>query len=235
MLEIEHLCSGYGEIIAVDAVSFSVDAGELLALVGPNGAGKSTTMKAIVGHAAVKSGVICYKGYDLVGKSPAMRIAQGIAWVPEGRRLFSELTVRENLVVGGYIQARAQEQRNLERVISLLPRVGERLQQLAGSLSGGEQQMVAIARALMAEPSLLLIDELSLGLMPKVIEQIYQALSKLRSAGLAMLLVEQNTHYALQMADKVVLLESGKSVWQGTGQAALCDPTWTQRYFGIHA
>ncbi len=235
MLEIKHLCSGYGEIIAVDAVSFSVDAGELLALVGPNGAGKSTTMKAIVGHAAVKSGVICYKGHDLVGKSPAMRIAQGIAWVPEGRRLFSELTVRENLVVGGYIQARAQEQRNLERVISLLPRVGERLQQLAGSLSGGEQQMVAIARALMAEPSLLLIDELSLGLMPKVIEQIYQALSKLRSAGLAMLLVEQNTHYALQMADKVVLLESGKSVWQGTGQAALRDPTWTQRYFGIHA
>jgi branched-chain amino acid transport system ATP-binding protein len=149
------------------------------------------------------------------------RVARGIAWVPEGRRLFPDLTVRENLVVGGYSRERAAQGRNIDRVIDLFPRVGERLGQRAGLLSGGEQQMVAIGRALMAEPRLLLVDELSLGLMPKAVGQFYAALARLKADGLAILLVEQNTGLAIQSADHLEVLESGRRVWHGsTAQAA---------------
>lgn len=235
MLEIKDMSCGYGEFVAVHGLSFTLRPGKMLALIGPNGAGKTSALGAVAGHVAVKSGNLRYQGVALGQLSPAQRVAKGIAWVPEGRRLFSDLSVRENLIAGGYTRQRRQEKTNLERVVSLFPRVGERLDQIAGSLSGGEQQMVAIGRALMAEPHLLLIDELSLGLMPKAVDLIYKALLRLRADGLSILLVEQNTQHALQAADDAVVLESGVQVWSGTAADAARDPALILRYLGAHA
>lgn len=234
MLEIRDMECVYGEVVAVQGLTLSLRPGEMLALIGPNGAGKTSSLGGIAGHVGVRRGSLRYQEQPLQSLSPSARVARGIAWVPEGRRLFGDLTVRENLTVGGYTRARRRERGNLERVVSLFPRVGERLGQLAGSLSGGEQQMVAIGRALMAEPRLLLIDELSLGLMPKAVSQIYAALLRLRADGMAILLVEQNTHSALKAADLAVVLESGVQVWSGRASAAAQDPELISRYLGAH-
>lgn len=233
MLELKSLACGYGEMTVVRELSLRVETGQTLALVGANGAGKTSSLLALAGHIKIHSGQILLDAKAIESLSAIERVSEGIAWVPEGRRLFPDLTVRENLTVGGYSRPRAAEQHNLAKVIALFPRIGERLAQLAGSLSGGEQQMVAIGRALMAEPRLLLIDELSLGLMPNAIGQFYAAIDQLKKSGLAIVLVEQNTRHALKAADQVVVLESGSVVWQGTAEHARQQSELIDSYLGL--
>ncbi|UCE30178.1 MAG: ABC transporter ATP-binding protein [Burkholderiales bacterium] len=233
MLELVGLACGYGEMTVVHDLDLRVEAGQTVAMVGANGAGKTSTLMAIAGHVRQHRGEIRLDGQRIDALSPMQRVALGVGWVPEGRRLFPDLSVRENLVVGGYVRARSHEAASLERVVDLFPRVGERLNQRAGSLSGGEQQMVALGRALMAEPRLLLVDELSLGLMPKAVGQFYAALARLKASGLAILLVEQNTGHALRAADAVVVLESGAAVWRGTAEAARAATGMLDAYLGL--
>jgi branched-chain amino acid transport system ATP-binding protein len=220
MLRLEALSCGYGEMTAVQQLTLDVPGGGVTALLGANGAGKSSTIMCIAGHVAVRAGRIRYKSTDITRWTPMARVAAGIAVVPEGRRLFASLTVRENLIVGGYRQPAAGIRIGFERVLELFPRLRERLGQLAGSLSGGEQQMLSIGRAMMSAPELLLIDELSLGLMPKIIDICYDAILGLKRSGLTILLVEQSTQRALEAADRVCVLESGRPVWQGSSADA---------------
>jgi branched-chain amino acid transport system ATP-binding protein len=235
LLDVENFSCGYGEIVAVRDLSFTVEAGQILALLGPNGAGKTSTILAIMGHVQAKAGALRVNGTDITHASPLNRAELGLALVPEGRRLFSDLTVAENLTVGGYSRPRPDEARNRDRVFALFPRLAERRQQLAASLSGGEQQMLAIGRALMAEPKLLLVDELSLGLMPKMVHICVDALKRLNRDGLAILLVEQNTARALDIASKVCVLASGRTVFYGEAEAARRDVDLLQSYFGVPA
>ena len=220
MLQLESLSCGYGEMTAVHGLDLDVPAGRITAMLGANGAGKSSTIMCIAGHVAVHDGRMVYREKDITRSTPMARVAAGIAVVPEGRRLFANLTVKENLIVGGYSQPKENIRASQDRVLTVFPRLGERLGQLAGSLSGGEQQMLSIGRAMMAEPQLLLIDELSLGLMPKIIDICYEAISELKKNGLTILLVEQSTQRALDVADRVCVLESGQTVWQGTASEA---------------
>ena len=235
LLNVENFSCGYGEMVAVRDLSFTIEPGQILALLGPNGAGKTSTMLAIMGHVQIKAGSLHVGGTDITRLPALRRAALGLALVPEGRRLFSDLTVAENLTVGGYSHSRVDEKRNLARVFALFPRLSERRHQLAASLSGGEQQMLAIGRALMSEPRLLLVDELSLGLMPKMIDLCIEALKKLNKEGLAILLVEQNTSRALDLADNVCVLASGRSVFQGSAETARRDVDLLHSYFGIAA
>ncbi len=235
LLEVRNFSCGYGEMVAVSDLSFTVDTGQILALLGPNGAGKTSTILAIMGHVAIKAGGLQVGGTDITRLPALARASFGLALVPEGRRLFSDLTVAENLVVGGYSRTRADEKRNLARVFELFPRLAERRLQRSASLSGGEQQMLAIGRALMSAPRLLLIDELSLGLMPKMVDLCIDALKKLNRQGLAILLVEQNTQRALDVADQVCVLASGRSVFQGTAESARRDVDLLHSYFGVAA
>lgn len=235
MLQLETLTCGYGPFQAVADLSFEVARGSVFALIGANGAGKSSTLMAIAGHVAVQSGRVMFDGHEITGEPARARVRRGIAVAPEGRRLFPDLTVRENLTVGGYIHDKAAEARNVDRVLTLFPRLGERLRQLAGSMSGGEQQMLAIGRALMAEPRLLMIDEVSLGLMPAVVDVCYDALALLRSEGMTILLVEQSTQRAFDIADSVCVLESGRPVWQGSAEDARSDPKLLEAYLGLAA
>ena len=233
MLRLDRLSCGYGPFQAVSDLSLEVGEGTVLALIGANGAGKSSTLMTVAGHVPVMGGKIVFDGEDITAAPARARVRRGIALAPEGRRLFPDLTVRENLTIGGYSRPRAAEARNVERVLALFPRLEERLDQLAGSMSGGEQQMLAIGRALMAEPRLLMIDEVSLGLMPAVIDMCYQALARLRDEGLAILLVEQSTQRAFEIADSVCVLESGREVWSGTAENARTDRTLVDAYLGL--
>jgi branched-chain amino acid transport system ATP-binding protein len=223
MLRLEHLSCGYGAVRAVEDLSIEVPAGMLLALLGPNGAGKTSTIMAIMGHTTIHGGRILFAGKDIAHDPAVSRAALGIALVPEGRRLFSDLTVDENLTVGGYSRAAARDTINREQVYDVFPLLRDRRRQIAGSMSGGEQQMVAMGRALMAEPRLLLIDELSLGLMPKMVDLCFDALARLRKRGLTIVLVEQNTTRALEVADSVCILVSGSAVFFGSAAAARAD------------
>ena len=233
MLQLDRLTCGYGPFRAVIDLSLEVPDGSVLALIGANGAGKSSTLMAVAGHVAAMDGRIMFDGADITGEPARARVRRGIALAPEGRRLFPDLTVQENLTVGGYSRSRRAEAQNVERVMALFPRLEGRLKQLAGSMSGGEQQMLAIGRALMAEPKLLMIDEVSLGLMPAVIDVCYDALDRLRDDGLAILLVEQSTQRAFDIADAVCVLESGKAVWTGSAEAAREDPALVEAYLGL--
>jgi branched-chain amino acid transport system ATP-binding protein len=236
LLELQNFSCGYGEMVAVRDLSFTVDAGEILALLGPNGAGKTSTILAVMGHVQIKSGRLSVAGRDITRTPALKRVELGVALVPEGRRLFSDLTVAENLTVGGYSHSRADEARNLAKVFTLFPRLAERRTQLAASLSGGEQQMLAIGRALMSEPKLLLVDELSLGLMPKMVDLCVDALQKLnREENLAIVLVEQNTARALDVAQKVCVLASGRSVFTGSAESARRDVDLLHSYTGVAA
>jgi len=220
MLRLESLSCGYGEMTVVHGLTLNVPDGEITALLGANGAGKSSTIMCIAGHVAVIGGRIIYKEMDITQATPMERVSAGIAVVPEGRRLFPSLTVEENLVVGGYSRPRGLTREGIDQVLALFPRLGERLGQLAGSLSGGEQQMLSIGRAMMSRPQMLLIDELSLGLMPKIIDICYEAITELKRDGLTILLIEQSTQRALEVADRVCVLESGKVVWKDTAEKA---------------
>jgi branched-chain amino acid transport system ATP-binding protein len=235
LLDVENFSCGYGEMVAVRDLSFAIEPGQIFALLGPNGAGKTSTMLAIMGHVQIKGGSLRVGGTDITRLPALRRAGLGLALVPEGRRLFSDLSVAENLVIGGYSHSRADEKRHLARVFELFPRLSERRGQLAASLSGGEQQMLAIGRALMAAPRLLLVDELSLGLMPRMIDLCIDALKKLNQEGLAILLVEQNTNRALDLADNVCVLASGRSVFQGSAETARRDVDLLHSYFGIAA
>ena len=233
MLRLDRLSCGYGLFRAVSDLSLEVSHGQIFALVGANGAGKTSTILAIAGHIAVHGGSIELEGRDISSLAAKDRVRAGIALTPEGRRLFPDLTVDENLTVGGYIHPRSRVQASRESVFALFPRLAERRRQPAGSLSGGEQQMLAIARALMAEPRLLLIDEMSLGLMPRMVDLCYAALSELKGRGLTVLLVEQSTQRALEAADRICVLESGRAVWQGTAAEARRDPELIEAYLGM--
>jgi len=234
MLELQTLACGYGAFGAVHDLTLTLRAGTLTALLGANGAGKSSTLMCIAGHVAQQGGQMLLDGQDIGRLPPTERVRRGIAISPEGRRLFKDLTVEENLRVGGVIHPASWFAQDRDRVLALFPRLGERLHSLAGNLSGGEQQMLAIGRALMTRPRLIMIDELSLGLMPKVIDLCYQALQTLRDEGMTVLLVEQNTERALAIADDVCVLESGGVVWRGSAADARNDPDLAAAYLGLH-
>jgi len=233
MLRLEHLSCGYGPFRAVNDLNLEVEEGTVYALVGANGAGKSSTLMAIAGHVEIQQGRILLDGKDITTLPIRERVRQGIAIAPEGRKLFSDLSVEENLMVGGYTRPKAQMKSSEQKVYALFPRIADRRKQAAGSLSGGEQQMVAIGRALMAEPRLLMIDEVSLGLMPKMVDICYQAIAKLKQEGMTILLVEQSTQRALDISDQVSVLESGRAVWQGEAAEARNDPALIEAYLGM--
>jgi branched-chain amino acid transport system ATP-binding protein len=233
MLELKDFGCGYGLVQAVEGLDLSVPESRITALLGPNGAGKTSALMAIAGHVEVQAGRVELLGEDITRLPPVERTRRGIAIAPEGRRIFPDLTVAENLLVGGYTRSVAQARDTEEQVVALFPRLKERLRQRAGSLSGGEQQMLAIGRALMARPKLLLVDELSLGLMPAMVDQCFRALGELRSQGIGVLVVEQNTHRALEAADQVAVLVSGRKVYEADGAQARRDPQLVDSFLGL--
>lgn len=234
MLRVEHLEAGYDGIPALHGVSFEVNAGEIVTIVGSNGAGKSTTLRAISGLVQPSAGQIIFDGRRIDQLPPEQIVSLGIAHVPEGRRLFQRLTVAENLQLGAYTRkSPAERAASLERVYSLFPRLRERRNQLAGTLSGGEQQMCAIGRGLMAQPRLLMLDEPSLGIAPKLVDEILTSLVSLRAAGMTILLVEQNVVEALQIADRGYVLQTGSVVLAGSGAELLQSDLVRQAYLGM--
>ena len=233
MLTIDSLSVFYGSIRAVDGASLRVDAGETVALIGSNGAGKSTLLKTISGLMRARSGTISYAGSDITRASTDRIVALGISQCPEGRRVFGRMTVRENLVLGGIGRPAADADRDIERMLELFPRLRERLTQSAGTLSGGEQQMLAIARALMSKPRLLILDEPSLGLAPLMVELVFRIIDDLKAQGLTMLLVEQNVHHALDSADRAYVMETGRIILEGPAEAIRHDPRVEQSYLGV--
>ena len=234
MLELVHMSCGYGAFNATADLTLKLQPGTITALLGANGAGKSSTLMCVAGHVDLQAGQILFGGQDISQLPATQRVRAGIAISPEGRRLFKDLSVQDNLRVGGLIHPTSVYAKDRDRVLDLFPRLGERMTSLAGNLSGGEQQMLAIGRALMTRPKLIMIDELSLGLMPKIIDQCYTALKLLRDEGMTVLLVEQNTERALAVADDVCVLESGRTVWKGSAADARNDPSLTDAFLGLH-
>jgi len=234
LLEVAGLCAGYGDVPVLRGIDLSIPAGSITALIGANGAGKTTLLRAISGIIHAEAGTIRYDEIDIVGMPPHDIVRAGLVQVPEGRRLFPDMTVLENLLVGSSSPvARPKRDENLAMVLDLFPKVRERSAQLAGTLSGGEQQMVAIARALMASPRLLLLDETSLGLAPIVVDEIFVAVGRLAAQGLTILVVEQNTALALEVADQGYVLEQGQFAIQGAASSLMTDPRVKQAYLGI--
>ncbi|HHV71836.1 MAG TPA: ABC transporter ATP-binding protein [Clostridia bacterium] len=233
MLKVENLNVFYGAIHALKNVSFEVNQGEIVTLIGANGAGKSTTLKTISGLLTPKSGTIRFLDQDLVG-IPAHKIVElGIGHVPEGRRVFANMTVMENLELGAYIRKDKEGiEKTLDRVFEHFPRLAERKNQLAGTLSGGEQQMLAIGRALMSQPKLLLMDEPSMGLAPLLVKEIFQIVKEINEQGTTILLVEQNAHMALSIAHKAYVLETGKVVLQGDAKELAQNEEVKKAYLG---
>ena len=233
MLEAKGIEVAYGQARAIDGVSLAVAAGELVCVVGPNGAGKSTLINAIAGLLRLKSGTLTFDGVDLARLPPHKFIAAGIAVVPEGRRLFTRMTVRENLEMGSLAPAaRRERDRSLDRMCDLFPALSGRLDVPAGALSGGQQQMVAIARALMAGPRLLLLDEPSLGLSPLIVSEMFAIIRAIHAQGVTILLVEQNVVRALEVATRACVLEEGRIVKQGDRDTLLADPALRRAYLG---
>jgi branched-chain amino acid transport system ATP-binding protein len=233
MLELKHVSSGYGAIEALRGVNIRVDRGEVVTLIGANGAGKSTTLRNITGLVPVTSGEVLFEGKKL-NSVPTHRItAMGISMVPEGRAIFANLSVSENLEMGAYLQNdKRQNVTGLERVYTLFPRLKERRKQLGGTLSGGEQQMLAIGRALMARPRLLLLDEPSLGLAPILVHTIFEAIDAINKEGTTILLVEQNANAALKHSNRAYVLETGTIVMEGKSQQVAADPRVKEAYLG---
>ena len=234
MLSVKNINVFYGSIHAIKDVSFHVNEGEIVTLIGANGAGKTTTMHAISGLLKLRSGEIDYCGQTISKMEPHKIIRLGLAQVPEGRRVFSGLTVQQNLQMGAYTRRDGKEaiQNDFDMVFDLLPRLKERRNQPAGTLSGGEQQMLAMGRALMSHPKLLMLDEPSMGLAPILVEQIFEIIQNLHKAGTTILLVEQNAQAALSVADRGYVLETGKIVTTGTGAELLSSPAIKKAYLG---
>ena len=232
ILKVEDINVYYGSIHAIKGVSFEVNQGEIVTLIGANGAGKSTTLNTISGLLHSKTGSVTFLGEDL-GRIPCHKIvSKGLALVPEGRRVFLQMTVQENLEMGAFTQGGKSVDADLERVYAQFPRLKERCNQVAGTLSGGEQQMLAMGRALMSHPKLLMLDEPSMGLAPILVEQIFDIIRELHKAGTTILLVEQNAQAALSVADRGYVLETGKVVTTGTGPELLESPTTKKAYLG---
>ena len=233
MLTLESIAAGYGRITALKGISLEVSEGEIVAVLGANGAGKSTTLKCISGLVRPRSGRILFDGKRIDRTKPFRIARMGVVQCPEGRRLFANLTVRENLEMGAYARRDTRAvAADMRHMTSLFPTLGVRLKQKAGTLSGGEQQMLALARALMAAPRLLLLDEPSLGLAPILIEEIFQTLGRIRKEGVAILIVEQNAHVALEIADRGYVLETGNVVISGTAEGLRNDPRVVEAYLG---
>ena len=233
LLVAESVTAGYGKIDILQEVSLEVRAGEIVSIIGPNGAGKSTALKTIVGFLVPRHGRILFDGEEINGQPPNVVLRRGLAYVPQGRVVFPEMTVRENLEMGAYIEGDAARVRDaFERVFALFPILAERHGQTAGTMSGGEQQMVAIARALMTTPRLIMLDEPSLGLSPKFVTLIFEKLVEMRKAGYTLAIVEQNAARALAVADRGYVLELGRNRFEGTGQQLLADPEVKRLYLG---
>jgi branched-chain amino acid transport system ATP-binding protein len=234
MLRVEGLRAGYGKITALWGVDFDVRQGEIVALVGANGAGKTTTLKAISGLVRPQAGAVLLDGQPLSRCSTMEIVERGVIHVPEGRKLFPEMTVGDNLLLGGFSPAaRPHQAARLEQVFTIFPRLKERARQVAGTLSGGEQQMVAIGRGLMAGPRVLMLDEPSLGLAPIMVDEMFRVIEEINRNGVTVLLVEQNTEHALAVAHRGFVLESGRVVLTGTGAELLADPKVREAYLGL--
>ena len=232
MLKAEHLNVYYGKIHALKDISFEVHEGEVVALIGANGAGKSTTLKTISGILHSKTGKIEFMGEDISHIESYKLLPKGLAHVPEGRRIFLQMTVEENLEMGAYSRPKGEVSDSLEDIFNRFPRLKERRKQVAGTLSGGEQQMVAMGRAMMSKPKLLMLDEPSMGLAPILVDQIFDIIQELHAAGTTILLVEQNAQMALSVADRGYVLETGKIVATGTGHELLEDEAVKKAYLG---
>jgi branched-chain amino acid transport system ATP-binding protein len=233
MLEVRDLKVSYGAINALKGVSFRLDEGEIVALIGANGAGKSTILNTISGIIRPDSGDILYNEQNIAESSPAAIVQHGIVQVPEGRKIFTRMSVYENLEMGAYsIQEKERVKKNISQVFSIFPRLEERQKQLGGTLSGGEQQMLAIGRALMADPRLLLMDEPSMGLAPLLVEQIFEVIQDINQQGVSVLLVEQNANMALSIADRAYVLETGKVALSGNADELIKNPIVKESYLG---
>jgi len=232
LLELEDVRVHYGKVEALKGISLTVDEGEIVTLIGGNGAGKSTTLKTISGLRPVTSGRISLDGEDIVGVAPHRLVDMGVAHAPEGRGIFPGMTVRENLEMGAYARRRTDLRPDIERVLALFPRLRERIKQAGGTLSGGEQQMLAIGRALMAQPRLLLLDEPSMGLAPMIVSQVFDTITEINRQGTTILLVEQNAAQALRRAHRAYVLETGHIVKASEASALLEDESVKAAYLG---
>jgi branched-chain amino acid transport system ATP-binding protein len=234
LLELENVTLLYGRIQALHGISLTVDEGEIVALIGANGAGKTTTMRAISGLRPVAQGSIRFDGKDITRLRADLRVIRGVSQSPEGRGIFPGMTVRENLEMGAYTRRnRGEINQDMERAFTLFPRLKEREKQVGGTLSGGEQQMLAVGRALMSRPKLLLLDEPSMGLAPMLIQQIFDIIVEINEQGTTVLLVEQNAQQALSRAHRAYVLETGRIVKSGTGTELLHDPSVKDAYLGV--
>lgn len=233
LLEVNNLEVYYGVICALKGISFQVNEGEIVSLIGANGAGKTTMMQSVVGIIPKRSGTVLFDGQDIT-KTPCHKIVKlGMTQVPEGRRIFQELSVYENLMMGAYtVKDQQQFKQELEKVFDLFPRLAERRKQVAGTLSGGEQQMLAMSRALISKPKLLMLDEPSMGLAPILVDQIFSIIKELHAAGTTILLVEQNASKALEIADRAYVLETGSIMLSGTGGELMNSPEVQKAYLG---
>jgi len=234
LLQIQDLHAGYGDAVVLQGVSLAIGAGELVALVGSNGAGKTTLLRALSGLIAIRRGHIVFDGAPLAGWTSDRIFRAGLTQLPEGRQLFDRMSVEDNLLMGANLRrGKGAIAADLDRVYTLLPRLSERRRQLAGTLSGGEQQMCAMARALMAAPRLLMVDEMSLGLAPVVVLQLMETLQQVRASGVTVLLVEQDVHIALEHADRGYVLETGRIALEGPARELLDNPEIQKAYLGI--
>ena len=233
LLQAQGLTAGYGKMPILHDVSLEVRVGEMVSIIGPNGAGKSTALKSMVGFVKVSTGRVLFDGQEITGLRPDQVLPRGLAYVPQGRIVFPQMTVLENLEMGGYIERDGRRLRQAqEQVFGLFPILSERQRQKAGTMSGGEQQMVAIARALMTRPKLILLDEPSLGLSPKFVSLIFERLMAMKQSGYTLVVVEQNAAKALAVADRGYVLELGRNRFEGTGVALLADPEVKRLYLG---
>ena len=232
MLELQDLHLSYGGIHALKGVSIQVNEGEIVSLIGANGAGKSTTLRAISGLERAQSGKILYNGEDITGKPSKYMVQNGLILVPEGRLIFPDMTVLENLKIGAYLRNDRDVEADIQRMYSLFPRLKERAWQMAGTLSSGEQQMLAVGRALMSKPKLLMMDEPSLGLAPLVVKDIFSIIRTIRDSGVTVLLIEQNANAALKIADRGYVLETGRITLEGSGRELLSNPAVRAAYLG---
>ena len=232
VLKCENLHVYYGSIHAIKGVSFEVGEGEIVTLIGANGAGKSTTLNTVGGLLRPREGIVEFEGKSILGVAPHKVVSEGMALCPEGRRVFAQLSVKENLEMGAYTRPAAEIPETLEMVYEHFPRLKERQSQMAGTLSGGEQQMLAMGRALMSKPRLMMLDEPSMGLAPILVDQIFEIIEALNKAGTTILLVEQNAQMALSIADRAYVLETGRIVNTGTGKDLLNDDSVKKAYLG---
>lgn len=233
ILEVKNLEAGYNGMSVLHGINFDVRKGEIMAILGSNGVGKSTTLRAITGVIKPMGGTVTYKGEDITGMPSHKLVAKGISMVPEGRLLFSGMTVEDNLLMGAYLEKdKAKIQARLKKVYGLFPRVEERKRQIAGTLSGGEQQMVAIARGLMCEPELLILDEPSLGLMPKLVQEIFEFVKEIAASGITIIIVEQNANDTLAMCDYAFVVQNGEVVIEGKGHDLLSNEEVQKAYLG---